>query len=366
MTKKTLLYDEHVKLGAKMVEFAGWMMPVSYASIIDEHRAVRENVGLFDVSHMGEFFVEGKDSLKFLNSLVPQDVSKLVDSKAVYCQLLNKDGGIIDDLIIYKLEDEKYFIILNASRINEDYEWMKQNVSNFDVVINNQSDSFSLLALQGPKATALMEKVGLKKEDQPEFFSIRKANIFDIELCVSRTGYTGEDGFEILVKNEFAQKLWSSIISAGEEFGIKPIGLGARDTLRLEAAMHLYGNDLDEKTTPIEAGLSWSVSKTKEASYNGKQVIQEQLKNGVDKKLIGLKMLDRAIARHEYEIYYNEENVGVITSGGVSPIRGDNIALGYVKNIKDICIGSIVQVKIREKLYNAEIVKTPFIVKNNR
>jgi len=366
MTKRTFLHDEQVKLGARMIEFAGWMMPVQYSSIIDEHKTVRENVGLFDVSHMGEVYVYGKDSLAFLNKLVPQDVSRLTDSKAIYCQLLNKQGGIIDDLIIYKLETDKYLIIVNASRIDEDLNWMVRNSLGFNVEIENQSHNYSLLAIQGPKAVDLMAKLGLKKETQPEFFSIKRAELFNINLFVSRTGYTGEDGFEILVKNEFSELLWNYIIEAGQEFGLKPIGLGARDTLRLEAALHLYGNDLDENTTPIEAGLSWSVSKTKAADYNGKEIIQKQLELGTDKKLVGLKMLDRAIARHEHEIYYDNEQIGIITSGGVSPILNKNIALGYVKNIKDICIGSIVQVKIREKFYNAELTKRPFVQKKNK
>lgn len=366
MTKKTFLHDEQVKLGARMIEFAGWMMPVQYSSIIEEHKTVRENVGLFDVSHMGEVYISGKDSVSFLNKLVPQDVSKLADSRAVYCQLLNKQGGIIDDLIIYKLENEKYLLIVNASRIDEDLNWMVRNSLGFDVSIDNQSHNYSLLAVQGPKASDLMTKMGLKKEKQPDFFSIKQAELFNINLFVSRTGYTGEDGFEILVRNEFSQLLWNYIIEAGKEFSLKPIGLGARDTLRLEAALHLYGNDLDENTTPIEAGLSWSVSKTKTADYNGKEIIQKQLEQGVEKKLVGLKMIDKAIARHDYEIYFNEEKIGNISSGGVSPVLNENIAMGYVKNLKEICTESIVQVKIREKFYKAEIVKRPFVQKKNR
>lgn len=366
MTKRTFLHDEEVNLGGRMIEFAGWMMPVQYTSIIEEHKTVRENVGLFDVSHMGEVYVTGKDSLDFLNKLVPQDVAKLVDSKAVYCQLLNKQGGIIDDLIIYKLENEKYLLIVNASRIDEDLNWMVRNSLGFDVAIENQSHNYSLLAVQGPKSADLMEKMGLKKINQPEFFSIKRAELFNINLFVSRTGYTGEDGFEILVRNEFSQLLWNNIIETGKEFDLKPIGLGARDTLRLEAALHLYGNDLDEDTTPIEANLTWSVSKTKTSDYNGKEVIQQQLESGGSKKLIGFKMLERAIARHEHEIFFNDEKVGVVTSGGVSPVLDANIGLGYVKNVKDICIGSIVQVKIREKLYKAEIVKRPFVQKKNK
>lgn len=369
MTKKTFLHDEQVKLGARMVEFAGWMMPVSYSSIIDEHKTVRENVGLFDVSHMGEVYVYGKDALAFLNKLVPQDISRLIISKAVYCQLLNKQGGIIDDLIIYKIEDEKYLLIVNASRIDEDLNWMVRNSLGFDVAIDNQSHNYSLLAIQGPKAADLMEKMGLKKENQPEFFSIKQTELFNLNLFVSRTGYTGEDGFEIMVRNEFSQLLWNYIVESGKEFGLKPIGLGARDTLRLEAALHLYGNDMDEDTTPIEAGLTWSISKTKTADYNGKEVIQEKLLNGGKKKLVGLKMIDKAIARHKYEIYSDDgknEKIGIVTSGGVSPVLNENIALGYVKNVKDICIGSTVQVKIREKFYKAEIVRKPFVQKKNK
>lgn len=366
MTKKTFLHDEQVKLGAKMVEFAGWQMPVSFTSIIEEHKTVREDVGLFDVSHMGEVWVSGKDSLPFLNKLVPQDVSKLTFGKAVYCQLLNKQGGIIDDLIIYKLSENNYLIIVNASRIDDDLNWMVRNSLGFDVQIENQSHNYSLFAIQGPKASDLMVDLGLPKEKQPEFFSIKRTELFNINVFVSRTGYTGEDGFEILIRNEFSELFWSYIVKEGQKFGLKPIGLGARDTLRLEAALHLYGNDLDEETTPIEAGLSWSVSKTKVSDYNGKETILKQLENGTDKKLIGLKMIDKGIARHGYEIFYNDEQIGTVTSGGVSPVLNANIALGYVKNIKEICPGAIVQVRIREKLLNAEIVKKPFVQKKNK
>ena len=364
MTKQTFLHDKHVQLGAKMVDFAGWHMPVQYTSIIDEHNTVRENIGLFDVSHMGELIVQGKDALAFLNKIVPQDISKLVDGKAVYCQLTNKQGGLVDDLIIYKLEDEKYFIIANASRIDEDLNWMMLNTIGFDVEIINESNNYSLLAIQGPKAVALMNKMGL--ETLPAFFSIGKDTLLGKEVWVSRTGYTGEDGVELLVRNKDAEFFWDEVLEQGKEFGIKPIGLGARDTLRLEAALHLYGNDLDEDTTPIEAGLSWSVAKNKVEDYNGKDVIMNQLANGVRKKLIGLKMVDRGIARHGYDVYYNNEKVGVVTSGGVSPVRNENIALAYVKPLDEIKVGANIQVMIREKLYNAEVVAKPFVKKNNK
>ena len=364
MTKQTFLHDKHIALGARMVDFAGWDMPVQYSSIIEEHKTVRESVGLFDVSHMGEMIVYGEDALPFLNKLVPQDLKKLVDLKAIYCQLTNKNGGIIDDLIIYKLEDNKYLIIANASRIDEDLNWMVRNKLGFNVEIVNESHNYSLLAVQGPKACDLIKSLGL--DDLPPFFTIKRATLFNINLWVSRTGYTGEDGVEILVKNEFSEYLWDKLLEAGKPFGIKPIGLGARDTLRLEAALHLYGNDLDENTTPVEAGLAWSVAKEKTEDYNGKKRIMEQINIGVEKKLIGLKMLDKNIARHGYDVYYNGEKIGVITSGGISPVRGDNIALAYIKNLDNLAVGSTIQVMIREKLHNAEIVKRPFVKKNNK
>ena len=364
MTKETFLHDKHVQLGARMVDFAGWHMPVQYTSIIEEHKTVRENVGLFDVSHMGEVFVSGKDSLAFLQKIVPQDISKLAYEKAVYCQLPNEKGGLIDDLIIYKLGINLYLVICNAARIDEDLNWMVRNKKGLDVKIDNQSHNFSLLAVQGPKADELLRTMGL--DTIQESFTIKPAKICGIKLLISRTGYTGEDGYELLVENEYSEELWDKILEYGAAFGIKPIGLGARDTLRLEAALHLYGNDLDENTTPVEAGLSWSIPKDKKENYNGKDIIMEQLQNGGNKKLIGLKMLDKGIARHEYEVYKDGEKVGVVTSGGISPMLNTNIALAYVKNDKNIFTGSTVQVMIREKLHNAEVVKKPFISKKNK
>ena len=365
MVKETYLHDKHVALGAKMVDFAGWHMPVQYSSIIEEHKTVRENVGLFDVSHMGEVFVSGKEATAFLNKVVPQDIEKLDYEKAVYCQLPNKNGGLIDDLIIYKLGIEYYLVICNASRIDEDLNWLVRNKRGMDVKIDNQSHNYSLLAVQGPRAIDLVRKMGYNIPSQ-QSFTIKPAIIEGIKLLASRTGYTGEDGFELLVENEYSEFLWDKILEEGKEYGIKPIGLGARDTLRLEAALHLYGNDLDESTTPIEAGLSWSVPKDKRVDYNGKEIIMSQIANGVSKKLVGLTMLDRNIARHGYDVYYNGEKVGHITSGCVSPSTGKNIALAYVKNIEEICTDSIVQVMIREKLHDAQVTKRPFVQKRNR
>lgn len=363
---KTYLYEDHIKLKAKMVDFAGWDMPVQYTSIIEEHNNVRKNAGLFDVSHMGEIFVSGKDSVAYLQTLVPQDINKIIDKKAKYCQFTNEKGGIIDDLFIYKLEDNKFLVVVNASRVDVDYNWMVSNKKDFNVYVENKSDIFSMLAIQGPKATDIIDKIGLKKEDQPRTMFIKETKLLNEDVYISRTGYTGEDGFEIIIKNEKVSTLWNTLLEEGKEFGILPIGLGARDTLRLEAAMSLYGHELNEETSPIEAGLTWSLDKEKIENYIGKNIIQSQLNNGIEKKLIAFKMKDRAIARHEYDIYSEDENIGYVTSGGFAPFLSENIGLGYIKTDKNLKIGDIIQIMVRNKLYNAEITSKKFINKNNK
>lgn len=363
---KTFLYDNHVKLGAKMVDFAGWDMPVQYTSIIEEHNNVRNKAGLFDVSHMGEIFVYGKDAVAYLQTLVPQDIEKIIDKKAKYCQFTNENGGIIDDLFIYKLKENNYLLVVNASRADVDYAWMKEHCANFNVVVDNLSDSLSMVALQGPNAADILEKVGLKKEDQPRTMFISQEELIGVETYVSRTGYTGEDGFEIIIANDKVSELWETILERGKEFGILPIGLGARDTLRLESAMSLYGHELNETTTPIEATIAWSIDKDKVADYIGKSIIQKQLAEGVERKLIAFKMIDRGIARHEYPICLNGEEIGYVTSGCVAPFLGENIGLGYVKTDKNLKIDDTIQIMIRNKLYNAVITSKNFIQKHNK
>lgn len=363
---RTYLYDDHVKLGAKMVDFAGWDMPVQYKSIIEEHNNVRNNAGLFDVSHMGEIFVYGKDAVKYLQTLVPQDIEKIVDKKAKYCQFTKENGGIIDDLFIYKLKENNYLLVVNASRLEADYNWMKAHCADFDVVVDNFSDALSMVALQGPKSADILEKAGLKKDDQPRTMYITQTKLIGEEVYISRTGYTGEDGFEIIIRNEKVSELWNKILEAGKEFNILPIGLGARDTLRLEAAMSLYGHELNEETTPVEATIAWSIDKDKTCDYIGKEVIERQLKEGVEKKLIAFKMVDRGIARNEYPIYLNNEEIGYVTSGCVAPYIGQNIGLGYVKTNKNLKIDDTIQIMIRNKLYNAVITSKKFIEKHNR
>lgn len=372
MGKRSFLYEEQENMKAKIVPFAGWDMPVQYSGIIDEHNAVRNALGLFDVSHMGEVFVTGSGALDFLQSIVPQDISKLTDSRAVYCQLTNKKGGIIDDLIIYKLKDEHYLLIVNASRIDVDVNWITLNSLDYDVKIDNASHNYSLLALQGPNASALIEKLGCVRDAQPEYFSIKPATIAGIDLMLSRTGYTGEDGFELMVENKYAVQLWKTLLHEGAEFGIKPIGLGARDTLRLEVALPLWGNDIDEDTTPVEAGLSWSIAKDKRENYNGKDVIMGQIAGTtpLKKKLVGFEMVDKAIPRHEYEVYYEGNKVGVVTSGAPAPTKGTNIGLAHLylddnSIFLNKTIGINIDIMVRNKLYKAQIVKKPFVQKKN-
>ncbi|MCD7739964.1 MAG: glycine cleavage system aminomethyltransferase GcvT [Candidatus Gastranaerophilales bacterium] len=363
---KTFLYNNHINLGAKMVDFAGWNMPVQYTSIIEEHNNVRNKAGLFDVSHMGQIFVSGKDSIDFLQGLVPQDIEKIIDKKAKYCQFTNSNGGIIDDLFIYKPGENKYLLIVNASRQEIDYNWLVENKKELEVLIDNKSEYYSMLALQGPKSSDILAEAGISKVCQPHTMYIMQTKLLNEDVYISRTGYTGEDGFEIIIRNEKVIELWEMLLEKGKKYGIMPIGLGARDTLRLEAAMSLYGNDLTEETTPVEASLIWSIDKDKKQNYIGKSKIVEQLKNGVEKKLIAFKMIDKAIARHKYPIYFNNEEIGYVTSGGVAPFIGQNIGLGYIKTDKNLKINDTIQIMIRNKLYNAIITTRQFIQKHNK
>lgn len=364
--KKTPLYEKHIALGAKMHEFAGWDMPIQYKSIIEEHKCVRSQVGLFDVSHMGEVFLEGEDAVELLQMLVPQDVYTLENKQIMYAQLTNKQGGIIDDLLIYKYEDSKYFVVINASRVDVDIPWIKQNAQEerFNIKITDITNDYSLLALQGPNAADLMDKLGIKKEIQPKYYCFDEFELCGTKVMISRTGYTGEDGFEILIKNELATQLWDLLMTEGAEYGIQAIGLGARDTLRLEAAMLLYGQDMNDTMTPIDATLGWSVAKNKTHNYNGKEVIKEQLINKPAKKIVGFIMQDRGIARHGYEIYKNGQLIGTVTSGGISPTLNVNIGLAYIDS--SYTIDDEIDIKIRDKFCSAKIVKRPFVEKVNK
>lgn len=356
--RKTFLFEEHKKCGARLAEFAGFEMPIQYQGIIIEHNAVRKNAGVFDVSHMGEFILSGKDSLKFLNYLVPNNIKKIEEpGKGLYTQLCNENGGTVDDLIIYRLEQE-FLLVVNASNIEKDWDWINKHKKIFDVELKNISESTSLIAVQGPSAVNILSDA-LKLSDGQlnlqKYFEIKKYHSF----WVARTGYTGEDGFEVFIDNteqDRAKNLWDKLIKSGAT----PCGLGARDTLRLEAAYPLYGHELDEKTSPLEAGLGWSVKLDKEGDFISKRTLIEQKENGLKKKIIHLKINDKLIARQGYKICNkNGSEIGIVTSGSQGITVGYPIAMAYVPPAFAE-IGKELFINIRDKLISANIIQRPF------
>jgi len=345
-----------------MVPFAGYNMPVQYSGLKNEHHAVREAAGMFDVSHMGEFFVEGPDALAFLQKVTSNDVSKLLPGKIQYSCMPNEEGGIVDDLLVYCFGNEYFLLVVNASNMEKDWNHLMQYTEGFDISMRNDSDAYSLLAVQGPKATEILQSltgVDLAEIKYYHFVIGEMAGITDV--IISATGYTGAGGFELYVFNQDAKKLWEAILAAGEPHGLLPAGLGARDTLRLEMGMCLYGNDIDDTTSPLEAGLGWITKFTKDFVSSEKFAAQKEA--GVSQKLVGFEMIDRGIPRHGYEIADLEGNViGRVTSGTNSPTTGKNIGMGYVP-VALASEGSEFAVVIREKLIKAQVVKLPFVKK---
>ena len=368
--KKTAFVDKHIELKAKMVPFAGWYMPLQYDKITVEHNNVREHVGLFDVSHMGNFQITGEGTLDHLQRLIPQDVSKMEEGKAVYTQFCNPTGGIIDDLIVYRLPNKnntyRFLLIVNASNLEKDFDWIVTNQNDTrNIKIQNRSSENSLMALQGPKATDVLDAMGFAKDQQPKTFYVKETRINNMDCVVARTGYTGEDGFEILVKNEDVTKLWDLILSKGKEYNIKPIGLAARDTLRLEASLPLHGNDIDESTTPIEAGLKWSVVLDK-PDFIGKDVLAKQVAHGTNRVFICFKMLSPCIPRKDCELFQDDHVIGDTTSGSIAPYLNYPVGMGYVDKSARTTPGEKIEVLIRNKRYPAEIVKRPFYKRKKR
>ena len=360
--KSTALEQVHIALGAKMVPFAGYNMPVQYSGLKNEHHAVREAAGMFDVSHMGEFFVEGPDALPFLQMVTSNDVSKLLPGKIQYSCMPNEEGGIVDDLLVYCFSNEHFLLVVNASNMEKDWNHLMQYTEGFDVTMRNESDAYSLLAVQGPKASEILQSltgVDLSEIKYYHFVIGEMAGIADV--IISATGYTGAGGFELYVFNQDAKKLWDAVLAAGEPLGLLPAGLGARDTLRLEMGMCLYGNDIDDTTSPLEAGLGWITKFTKEFVSSEKFAAQKEA--GVSQKLVGFEMIDRGIPRHGYEIADLAGNViGRVTSGTNSPTTGKNIGMGYVP-VGLAAEGSEFAVVVREKLIKAQVVKLPFVKK---
>jgi aminomethyltransferase len=357
--KDTALSQKHVSLGAKMVPFAGYNMPVQYEGINSEHATVRSAVGVFDVSHMGEFILKGDNALDLIQRVTSNDASKLYDGKVQYSCLPNEDGGIVDDLLVYRLDDKSYMLVVNASNIEKDWEWIsKYNTQG--VEMHNISDKTSLLAIQGPKAAEALQSLTDLDLGSMEYYTFSKGQFAGVDnVLVSATGYTGAGGFEIYFENEHADKIWNAIFEAGKPFNIKPIGLGARDTLRLEMGFCLYGNDIDDTTSPIEAGLGWITKFTKEFTNSAALLAQKEA--GLKNKLVGFEMIDRGIARHDYEIADEEGNIiGRVTSGTQSPSLQKAIGMGYV-NKAFAKEGTEIYIMIRNSKIKAKVVKFPFV-----
>ena len=356
--KKVALNDAHFALGAKMIPFAGFLMPVRYSSDLEEHNTVRNGVGVFDVSHMGEFMIKGTRSLDFIQNITTNDASKLTDGKVQYSCFTNEQAGIVDDLLVYKQADEEYMLVVNAGNIEKDWNWVNSHKID-GVELLNLSEEFSLFAVQGPKAIAVLQKLTSVNLADIKYYTFVKGELAGIkDIIISATGYTGAGGFELYIKNADALTVWNKIFEAGQEEGIKPIGLGARDTLRLEMGYCLYGNDIDDTTTPLEAGLGWITKLNKKFIASDQLVKQKE--QGVKRKLVGFEMVERGIPRSHYEIL-NAENkqIGFVTSGTQSPSLGIGIGMGYVSS-ECSNAGSEVYIKIREKALKAKIVTLPF------
>lgn len=367
--KTTAFTQKHIDLGAKMVEFAGYNMPVEYVGIKDEHMAVRENVGVFDVSHMGEFWVKGPNALRFVQYVTSNDVSVLVPGKVQYSCFPNGMGGIVDDLLVYCIDSETYLLVVNAANIEKDWKHLVAIAPRFGITpgkeLYNASDEICQLAIQGPNALKIMQRICDQPVEDMEYYTFKKMTVAGIQNAIfSTTGYTGAGGCEVYVANEDADKLWKGVFEAGKPEGIRPIGLGARDTLRLEMGFCLYGNDIDDTTSPLEAGLGWITKFTDtKGDFLDKDYMLKQKANGLTRRLCGFEMVDKGIARHGYEVCDAEGNViGFVTSGTMSPCLGKAIGMAYVA-APLYKANSEIYIKVREKLLKANVVKTPFYKK---
>jgi len=361
--KQTAFNKIHKQLNAKLVEFAGYEMPIQYSSIIDEHKTVRSKVGIFDVSHMGEFEIRGRDALSLVQKVITNNASKLAEGKVQYSAMCYPDGGIVDDLLVYRMKDYFMFVV-NASNIQKDFDWIKSNVGNLDVEIIDKSDETSLLAVQGPKSLVTLQKLTGTNLSALPYYSFIRTHLAGIDMIVSRTGYTGELGFELYFDSSVSvsERVWNFIMDAGREYDIKPIGLGARDTLRLEMGFCLYGNDIDKTTNPLEAGLGW-ITKLDKEDFIGRESLLKIKQNGIKRKLVGFIVDDeKAFPRHGYEIRKNGTAIGTVTSGTVSPILEKGIGMGYVP-ISYSQPGNVINISIRGKDFQAKVVELPFIKK---
>ncbi|PCJ93266.1 MAG: glycine cleavage system protein T [Flavobacteriaceae bacterium] len=360
--KNIALHKTHVDLGAKMVSFAGYDMPVSYEGVNIEHETVRNGVGVFDVSHMGEFLIEGPNALALIQKVTSNDASKLTVGKAQYSYIPNETGGIVDDLIVYRIKEETYLLVVNASNIEKDWAHISKYNADFGATMRNISEGFSLLAIQGPKAVTAMQSLTSVDLASIKFYNFVIADFAGVaHAIISATGYTGSGGFEIYCKNDEAQQIWDKVMEAGADFGIKPIGLAARDTLRLEMGYCLYGNDINDETSPFEAGLGWVTKFTKE--FVNSEALEDEKKRTRERKLIAFELSERGIPRHDYDIVDGQgKKIGIVTSGTMSPSLGKGIGLGYVPAVFSD-VDSTIHIQIRKKAVPAKVIKLPFYKK---
>ncbi len=357
---RTPLYDRHRALGARLVEFGGWEMPVQYSGILDEHRTVRERAGLFDVCHMGEFRVEGDGALDYLQRLVPNNVARLADDQALYTQVLRPDGGTLDDLIIYRRGEGRYMVVVNAGTMRKDWDWFSEHAAGVaNLTLENISDETGLLALQGPRAQDILQPLTETPLAEIAYYHCKPGVVVGIQCVISRTGYTGEDGFELYCSAEQVGTLWDALLDAGKATGLLPAGLGARDTLRLEAGYCLYGHELTEAITPLEAGLGWTVKLDKGADFIGRDALVAEKAQGLRRKLVGVELTERGVPRSEYPILQGGATVGALTSGGMAPTLNKPIGMGYISG-GETKPGTTIAVEIRGKPVAAVIAPLPF------
>lgn len=361
--RKTSLFNAHEKYGGRIVDYSGWALPVQFEGISTEHEAVRTAAGLFDVSHMGEVEVKGPQATDFIQYLVTNDLSVLNDFQVQYNFMCYPNGGVVDDLLVYKFSKEDYLLVINAGNIDKDFNWMIENSKNFDVELNNISNDVSEVALQGPRAEEILQNLtDTKLADIGFFYSKRNVNVAGIPNClVSRTGYTGEDGFEIYLDHDHAELLWDKIMEAGKDKGIKPVGLGARDTLRFEANLPLYGNEISKDITPLEAGLGFFVKLNKE-NFIGKDALVKQKEEGLKRKIVGFEMVDQGIPRHGYDVLADGKTIGFVTTGYASPTLKKNIGLALV-DTQYSALGTSIDIQIRKRVLKAKIVNKRFYQK---
>lgn len=357
--KKTPLYDTHLRLKARMVSFHDYFMPLQYDTIISEHDAVRKNAGLFDISHMGRFEISGNKALPFIQRIITNNAGTLADKQIQYTPICNEQGGILDDILVYKRHEEHFMLVVNCANREKDLLWLQRQSSAYQPLeIRDLTDNISLIALQGPLSESILENTVACKFDSLKRFFFDDFVWDGTQIIISRTGYTGEDGFEIFIDTEHVAKLWNLLLDKNRQHGLRPAGLGARDTLRLEACLLLYGNDMDETITPLETPIEWTV-KFDKADFIGKEALLRQKTKGTERKLVGFEMTDRGIPRHGYPVLKENETIGKVTSGSFSPTTNKNIGLCLIKSICAV-VGEELQIQIRDSAYHARIVKTPF------